>query len=448
MNFDAPSLSTPMQQRRFDAAPPGVTIEYLPPVRDVAPEWASGVPAFVGYARVDEALFERPGSRAVVLDRWDDKLWGSAIAPAEGSYLRPAVFGFFANGGSRCVLFTAPDDEPSDAQALMRLLAPGGPMEDRSDIDLVCVPDASCHWIEPNERLALMADVLRHCEFAGDRFALLDAPPPGQSDTPMDLVAMWTRTASRLRSRYGALYGPWVTPDPTRDDALAHDAVPKRNGVVAYDAVPTAWRLLDTGRDPPAMATASTVPACGHVAGLIARLDRRYGPQQAPGNESLDGVLDQALPLSASQLGKLNEAGVNCIHSVRGRGICVGGARTLSSQAQWAHISSARVVLSFRRWLARGMGDLAFEPQSNALWDTIRSRLVSHCLDMQQAGALVGDQPGEGFFVKCDAETNPPEERYLGHVVAHIGLAPSVPAEYILVRVIQDASGFTVSGLS
>jgi hypothetical protein len=47
-------------------------------------------------------------------------------------------------------------------------------------------------------------------------------------------------------------------------------------------------------------------------------------------------------------------------------------------------------VLGFRRWLAVGMRDLVFEPQTPQLWETIRNRLVARCLEMQQAGALAG----------------------------------------------------------
>ncbi len=49
---------------------------------------------------------------------------------------------------------------------------------------------------------------------------------------------------------------------------------------------------------------------------------------------------------------------------------------------------------------------------------------------------------------KCDSETNPPDEIDVGVVVAHVGLAPSVPAEFIVVRVAHDPSGVTVSSLS
>ena len=54
-------------------------------------------------------------------------------------------------------------------------------------------------------------------------------------------------------------------------------------------------------------------------------------------------------------------------------------------------------------------------------------------------GALRGDAPAQAFYVKCDAETNPPELRELGQVVTEIGLAPLSPAEFIVVRIVRSA---------
>lgn len=433
MAFDTPGAALPASRQRAAGTPPGVHIAHQALVRGATPLQQSGVPAFLGFARVHDSLFDRSGSRSVVLDRWDARLWGGQIAPAAGSHLRAAVRGFFANGGRRCVLLAVPPEAAPGADALLRLVAPGGPLEDRGDIDLVCVPDACSALVEPDQRLTLMQAVLRHCEATGDRLALLDAPAPDASDDP---VRDWSRLAGQLRSRHGALYAPWLLPDPTRDDAPAHDAAA------------LAWRSLATAGTAAAVATPPAVPACGHVAGLIARLDRQRGLQHAPANAPLDGVLGPARSLDARQHGQLNDAGVNCILSVPGRGIQVAGARTLSNAPQWLHLSTARVVLAFRRWVVQQMGDLAFESQGQALWDTIRGRLVAHCLGLQQSGALAGEQPADGFFVQCDAETNPPEQRDLGQVVAHVGLAVSVPAEFVLLRVTHDASGFSVGGLS
>lgn len=433
--------------------PPGLYIETG--VREVAAPHAreTGVAAFIGFVEVrDEALRERAGSSAIVLDRWDARLWDGPIMPAAQSYLRQAVRGYFANGGRRCVVFPVATEEAgpelAPATRLKRVLEFGGPLGDRGDIDLVCVPDAVCTLLDAAEQIDVLAAVLRHCESLADRFALLDAPPlsaeASADATRSDWIAHWMRLSTALRSSSGALYAPWIALDPTREA----DAPPASHA--------QEWRSLAAPRATPGQMRSQAhalagglqfVPPSGHVAGVIARLDRRVGAQHAPANQALEGVLDTAFTIDAAEHARLNDAAVNCIRSIKGRGIRLAGARTLGGQGALAYVSGARVVLGFRHWLATNMRDLVFEPLTPRLWDVIGERLVSRCLDLRDAGALVGQGAGDAFFVQCDAETNPVAERVLGRVVAHVGLAPSVPAEFIVIRVVRDASGFTVSGL-
>ena len=61
---------------------------------------------------------------------------------------------------------------------------------------------------------------------------------------------------------------------------------------------------------------------------------------------------------------------------------------------------------------------------------------------MWRSGALFGATAAEAFYVKCDAETNPPALRDLGQVVTEIGIAIVRPAEFVIFRISQ----FTASG--
>jgi hypothetical protein len=56
-------------------------------------------------------------------------------------------------------------------------------------------------------------------------------------------------------------------------------------------------------------------------------------------------------------------------------------------------------------------------------------------------GALFGATASEAFFVKCDAENNPPDVRDRGQLVIDVGLAPVKPAEFVVFRFSQYASG-------
>jgi len=58
-----------------------------------------------------------------------------------------------------------------------------------------------------------------------------------------------------------------------------------------------------------------------------------------------------------------------------------------------------------------------------------------------RSGALFGATPGEAFYVKCDAETNPPEVVEAGRVVCEIGISPVKPAEFVVFRLSQFTGG-------
>ena len=62
--------------------------------------------------------------------------------------------------------------------------------------------------------------------------------------------------------------------------------------------------------------------------------------------------------------------------------------------------------------------------------------LSGYLVELWQAGALRGATAEDAFYVKCDADTNPDEVRAAGRVVTEVGLAPSVPNEFVTVRVV------------
>jgi len=59
----------------------------------------------------------------------------------------------------------------------------------------------------------------------------------------------------------------------------------------------------------------------------------------------------------------------------------------------------------------------------------------------------MGASAEQAFFVKCDAETNPPEVIDAGQVVVIIGVAPVKPAEFVVFRISQYAEGVQTENL-
>ncbi len=125
-----------------------------------------------------------------------------------------------------------------------------------------------------------------------------------------------------------------------------------------------------------------------------------------------------------------------------GRGIRVWGARTLSSDSAWSYVNVRRLLLTAGRWLERNMSGITFEPNDETLWARIQRDLTVYFNDMFRRGALKGSTPQEAFYIRCDAQTNPPDAREAGTVVTEIGLAPAAPSEFVIVRIISDATGF------
>jgi phage tail sheath protein FI len=386
-------------------------------IEDVAPSQAAvlrtGVPVFVGFVqeRVQtRAQREDKDVKFFRLTSWEQ--FEQPVGQAALRFLGYAVRGFFENGGECCVV--VPLEVRKDQRSLAALKealgniftkdANGrrGLLEDIEDTDLVCVPDIMMEEIRESQETVfeLQQQVLEYCKDMGDRFAILDAFPLGDSKDIERTIQHWRA----LRPTEGALYFPWIQ---------------DRTG---------AW-----------------LPPCGHVAGIYARTDAQMGVHKAPANAIVEGAMDLEVQLTDEAQSRLNEVGVNCLRSFPGRGIRVWGARTLSRQPNWRYVNVRRLFLTLVRWIEHNMHDLVFEPSGPPLWDRVRDRLGSYCSTLFQRGALKGLRPAEAFFVKCDAETNPLEVRAAGQLICDVGLAPIMPAEFVVVRITQSAAGTTVT---
>ena len=322
-------------------------------------------------------------------------------------YLVHAVRGFFENGGSQCFVQVICVDDQSVAMAgaLVEGLKTFNAL---NTIDLVCTPDIMWPYgpgnrqPDPAEVGRMQVEILKHCEELGDRFAILDSLPGVDEDGVL-------QQRLGLKGINGALYYPWI-------------------------------KVLNGPES-----ASGFVPPCGHIAGIYARSDQRIGVHKAPANEVLEGVVDLEVSVDSNRQGRLNPAGINCLRAFPGRGIRVWGARTLSGDPVWIYVNVRRLFLTLGRWIECNMADVVFEPNDSSLWARIKLELTSYLNGFFEQGALKGNTPDAAFYVKCDDETNPNEVRDAGMVVTEIGLAPSVPGEFIIIRIIQSDSGISVT---
>jgi phage tail sheath protein FI len=183
------------------------------------------------------------------------------------------------------------------------------------------------------------------------------------------------------------------------------------------------------------------VPPSGHVAGVYARVDGERGVHKAPANEIVRGVIGLEKNVSRNEQDHLNPIGVNCIRSFPGQGIRIGGARTLSSDAQWRYVPVRRLFCNVEESILQGTSWIVFEPNDQFLWSAIRRDVSAYLNVVWRSGALFGKTGEEAFYVKCDAETNPKELRDLGYCIIEVGIAPVKPAEFVVFRISQKEDG-------
>jgi phage tail sheath protein FI len=299
------------------------------------------------------------------------------------STLAHAVYGFFNNGGTRCWV-TRTDGTTNGAIAALQQF------EAIDEIAIVAAPG--------DTTADTQSAIISHCENMGDRFAILD----GQAVT--DYSQPGNIQGSVGNSDYAAMYYPRIE---------------------VFDPV-TSGRVF--------------VFPSGHIAGIYARVDTLRGVHKAPANEVIRGALGVEHRLSRADQDGLNPAGINVIRDLNGN-ILVWGARTLGGDAngEWKYINVRRLFLFLRESIDEGTQWVVFEPNDTGLWSKISRNVTAFLTNVWRSGALFGTTPGEAFYVRCDATTNPPEVRDLGQVVCEIGVAVVRPAEFVIFRISQWA---------
>jgi uncharacterized protein len=323
------------------------------------------------------------------------KFFGDFSGDAAHDCLAQAVYGFFNNGGSRCYVMrvAAESDIP---KFLINF-------EAIDEIAIVAAPGlAQNDTTGKNTRTLLIA----HCAIrTQNRFAIFDSPETVETSSALDLTLLDAKTSGNVLppfTDFAAYYFPWLQ---------VFD--PISNGPVY-------------------------MPPSGHIAGIYARVDNNRGVHKAPANEPVIGALDLKYAISKAQQDGLNPEGVNCIRNLNGN-LTVWGARTMGgdANADLKYISTRRTLLFIRKSIDQGTQWVVFEPNEPGLWQKITRNITAFLTNVWRSGALFGTTAQEAFYVKCDAETNPPELRDLGQVVTEIGVAIVRPAEFVIFRISQ-----------
>jgi uncharacterized protein len=286
--------------------------------------------------------------------------------------------------------FVGYDNGPADRAGLLALCS-------IEEVAMLCVPDAMLFVQRkpgPEGEAAaqrIQDQMVIQCELRQDRFALLDLPPTNN----LEAVKRWRR---RSDTTYAAYYWPWL-------------------GVLSSEG-----RIV-------------RVPPSGHMAGMFAHCDTETGVHRVPANLPVKGVVELSVAVTEDDQGLLNAEGINCFRL--SRGIRPWGARTASSDPDWRYVNVRRLFIMLRRSLEAGTAWAVFEPNTPNTWKALQDRVSDFLGDLFQQGMFTGGSREEAFYVRCNEETNPPDVRDTGMMVCEVGVAPVVPAEFIMIKVIQ-----------
>jgi phage tail sheath protein FI len=135
----------------------------------------------------------------------------------------------------------------------------------------------------------------------------------------------------------------------------------------------------------------------------------------------------------------LNPNGINVVRAFPGMGIRVWGARTLTSNPSWRYLNVRRLFNYVEKSIERGTQWIVFEPNEPTLWGMIVRDVGAFLNTVWAQGALFGTTPDQAFYVRCDAELNPPATRDVGQLFIEIGMCPVKPAEFVIFRISQWA---------
>jgi hypothetical protein len=303
-------------------------------------------------------------------------------------------------------------DEPALATHLDAYRAAAVALCDEPEVALLVAPDLhrdlaladAATWVR--ELLAASDSLL-------DRLVVVDAPP--ESANPglnLAIALAWWRQSlgeGDPSRRAGALYHPrlWVT------DPLGGIRRPLRS-----------------------------IPPSGHVAGVISRLDRERGAHHTPANARIEGAVGLDGEPEESDRPLLYRGAVNLLRCHPRDGLTVWGGRTLALDPEdGGFVAHRRLLHRLVRAIRRAAEPLVFDNNGPPLWLAFVRAVTTVLMPAFRAGALRGLRPEEAFRVKCDEETNPPEERDAGRCLCVVAVAPATPMEFIELRVALSRDG-------
>jgi hypothetical protein len=237
-----------------------------------------------------------------------------------------------------------------------------------------------------------------------------------------------------------------VVDPPQAQSPSAMEAFDAELGNSSYAFIYYPWMVVQDPSSTVSGALRTIAPGAFAMA-QISATDANRGVWKAPAGigTTLSTVLSTEINLASSDLDTLNLANINVIRYVKGSGICIMGARTMSNQQNLMYVNVRRALIYIESSLLALTQYAAFEDNDYILRNALTSRCQTFLSQVWASGGLAGSTAADAFYVTCDSTNNTPTTIAQGQVVIEVGVAPQKPAEFVVITVGQWAGGSSVS---
>lgn len=402
---------------------------------------------------------------------------------------------FFANGGSSCYVLSIGSyaqaagrgPAPADYAGVWPLLAKCG------DATMLLLPDAllltHAGWSEVSQQ------ALCHCAIQGSLIAIFDvwhgylpadgsaADPVRGSDGQGGCYPLGAFNA--CYNSYGVAYYPWIHTcvvgtgsidytwlSAASRPALVADLTTEAQTLLAGSAeqrqayIDGVLAAMLAAPDPLTVrrthlrlqtvsplyrrvieqiaASVNLLPPGGAIAGVYASNDAERGVWHTPANTGIVAALAAAVSISDSEQAALSTPpdgiAINAIRNFPNRGLVIWGARTLDgNSSDWRYISVRRTAIMLEQSIKFALQSFMYQPNDAPTWAAVNALISRFLHEQWQAGALVGERPGEAYSVAVGVGSTMNEDDVAcGYLRLQVLLALARPAEFTALSFVQE----------
>ena len=377
---------------------------------------------------------------------------------------------FFANGGAVCYVASVGNTATAAFDAAL-FVAAFNVLEQCEEPTLYVFPDACSHRpgsVASDADVAIIVNAaLQSCARMQNRFTIADVRNaiPGGTATNADVDSAFRNQIFSTPDilKYGAAYFPYLETRLNFVTADTHIAITSHTVIkIARDGSESpaagnvaAGTMLSAIADHPEIHSAVntfipyiakvTLPPSGAIAGIYAQVDANRGTWKAPANVAVTLIEEPAIAIDNNLSAALNSdaisgKSINAIRTFVGKGILVWGARTLAgNDNEWRYVSVRRFCNFVEASVRNATLAFVFEPNDANTWISVRGMVENFMLQQWQQGALMGNKPEEAYYVRVGLnQTMTVNDIADGRMIVEIGVALVRPAEFIVLRFLQQ----------